>query len=88
MTLHLPYTDPIDWDRFQEKVRAALADCRLASTDLSRRPRFEIVLQPAGVPTPTAVQPGFRPDRDPIQLIKKLLYFCFRFQNDFLTWVS
>ena len=79
MTLHLPYTDPIDWDRFQEKVRAALADCRLASTDLSRRPRFEIVLQPAGVPTPTAVQPGFRPDRDPIQLKKN----CFTFASGF-----
>ena len=49
VTLILPYTDPIDWDRFQEKVRAVLVDCRTASGDLGRRPRFAVILKPVGV---------------------------------------
>ena len=63
VTLILPYTDPIDWDRFQEKIRTAIADCGMASADLRRRPRFEVVLNPVGAPTPTAVKSGFQPDR-------------------------
>ena len=63
VTLILPYTDPIDWDRFQEKIRTAIADCRMTSADLRRRPRFEVVLSPVGAPTPTAVKSGFQPDR-------------------------
>ena len=57
VSLVLPYTDPIDWDRFQERVRAAAADCRAAPAagQSRRRPRFEVVLKPVGVPTVSLV---------------------------------
>ena len=63
VTLTLPYTDPVDWALFQERIRAALAECTLASADLRRRPKFNLVLNPVGIPTPTAAKPDFRPDR-------------------------